>query len=381
MSKIEQYSRVLHHRLSTTGLKFTVPTSNDHTDETWLATDLYIGELGINVSDDTVYFRSNNGIRQLGTTSSSAGSNIWSYNGSDVLLSATATSIYSESIADLGKYDFPWNNLYLGSDSLTNTSMSVGDLGFELYQTSGAILTSGADISSAAPINIYSTSNNFAKPRPLFLNSRYSKIGSSVNQVVVVSSTDVIVGTSSTNVFVAGDSVNIKEGASNAIHLGYGYGKTNLNDNEVVVGNLAVRGISDDGTEQYNNSDWITNQSRLRTNSATTYDLAFVPWTDVSVPEMIQVKAYITAVEIDSVYSSFVGEIMGGVFLDPDASFTSTIGLPITNKSMTDPLLGSSIDISLEGGEYGLYIKAVGHPTKTIQWLCTFSYQRIIKIY
>ena len=57
MAKISQFSRILHHRSTIAGQKFTVPISNDHSDDTWLNTDLYIGEIGINVSDDTIYFR------------------------------------------------------------------------------------------------------------------------------------------------------------------------------------------------------------------------------------------------------------------------------------------------------------------------------------
>ncbi len=375
MSKIEQYSRILHHRLSTSGLKFTVPTSNDHTDETWLATDLYIGEFGINISDDTVYFRSNNGIKQLGTTGSYTGSDMWSYSGSDVLLSATATSIYTEVLADLGKYDFPWNNLHIGSDPSSNTEISTGDLGLSITQTNGSILTAGAAITSNAPINIYKTSNNSSKTRPLFLNSRYSNIGTST-QVVVAASTNVVVGTSSNNVFVAGEDVNISEGLGNAIHLGYGYSKTNLNSNEVVVGNLAIRGISDDGTGQYSQSDWTTNQSKLRTNSSLTYDLSFIPWIDPTGGEIVQVKAYIIGVCINDSTISITAEIMGGVILDSTPT-PSLIGLPVVN------IISSSMtgDISLNVDASGVYVKVVGHPTKTIQWLCTYSYHRMNKIY
>ena len=59
MAKIEQYSRIINHALTTAGQNFTVPVSNDHTDETWLASDLYIGEFGVNLTDDKVYVRTN----------------------------------------------------------------------------------------------------------------------------------------------------------------------------------------------------------------------------------------------------------------------------------------------------------------------------------
>jgi len=72
MAKIEQFSRLINHRITTAGQQFTIPTSNDHTDETWLSTDLYIGELGMNITDDKLWFRTNNGLVQIATGTSSA---------------------------------------------------------------------------------------------------------------------------------------------------------------------------------------------------------------------------------------------------------------------------------------------------------------------
>jgi hypothetical protein len=73
MAKIEQYSRIINHAISTSGAVFTVPTSNDHTDETWLATDLYVGEFGVNVTDDKVYVRTSNGIIPVATGATGSG--------------------------------------------------------------------------------------------------------------------------------------------------------------------------------------------------------------------------------------------------------------------------------------------------------------------
>ena len=171
MNKIEQFSRLLHHRSTTLGQAFTIPISNDHTDETWLSTDLYIGEIGLNVADNKAYFRSNNGIIQLAVATSSSDTSPWIFSDPDVqLISSTVSSIKPTGIyTDLGTSTNPWNNLYLGSDALSPTNISVAG-SFTLYDGSGSVLTSGSAIDSSAPINVWSDSNNFNKTKPLFLN-------------------------------------------------------------------------------------------------------------------------------------------------------------------------------------------------------------------
>lgn len=60
-----QDSRIRLKRSSTTTTEPTAAPSADHTDGTWVATDLYVGEAFVNVADDTMYIRTDNGIRQL----------------------------------------------------------------------------------------------------------------------------------------------------------------------------------------------------------------------------------------------------------------------------------------------------------------------------
>ena len=385
MNKIEQFSRLLHHRSTSLGQVFTIPISNDHTDETWLSTDLYIGEIGLNVADNKAYFRSNNGIIQLATATSSESSSPWSFVDPDVqLISSTVSSVKpTGTLTDLGTSTNPWNNLYLGSDTTQTTNIGIAG-SFVLYDGIDAVITSAAAIGSGTPINIWGDSNNFNKSRPLFLNTKRSKINDSVNQVVVVSSSDVIVGTSSTNIFVAGDSVDIAEGLSNGVHLGYGYGKTNLNSNEVVVGNLAVRGITDDGSGQYGSSDWITNQSRTLTNSATTTDLAFIPWKDqINWGEVVQIKAYVLGTDITDVTKIYSCEIMGVCSVD-NTGTASMISSPIVSEVSTFSLDPADFElpfVDIFADNLGAYIKLTGPATRTVKWLCSFSYHQLIKIY
>lgn len=382
MSKIEQYSRILHHRTSVSGQNFTLPVSNDHTDETWLATDLYIGEIGINLADDKAYFRSNNGIIQLGTVTASATSSVWYQSGSEVLLTTTTVDSVNPNLAnytDLGSSINAWKDLYLGADGLL-TSISAGD-GLQMYELNGMILTSGANITSAAPINIFSDSNSVRKTRPLFLNSRYSTIYES-EQVVVASSLDIVVATGSTCVFVAGSNVSISENLTNAVHLGWGYYKTNYSSDQVVVGNLAVRGIDDDGSGQYGQSDWITNQSRITTTDATTVDLAFIPWTDViNCGEVMQVKAFIIGTHETEVANVYSCEISGTYFIKSDGDSDKVSDPVVIEMNSFDPTYSPVVPlIDMFSDNSGVYIKLTGPSSCIAKWLCTHSHHKLIKI-
>jgi hypothetical protein len=60
-----QDSRILIKSSTVTGVIPTVPASNDHTDGTWLVTDLYKGELFVNQADNKVFTRTASGIIQI----------------------------------------------------------------------------------------------------------------------------------------------------------------------------------------------------------------------------------------------------------------------------------------------------------------------------
>jgi hypothetical protein len=57
-----QDSRIKIKRSTITGTVPTVPSSNDHTDGTWIATDIYKGELFYNQSDGVLWTRGDSGI-------------------------------------------------------------------------------------------------------------------------------------------------------------------------------------------------------------------------------------------------------------------------------------------------------------------------------
>ena len=65
-----QDSRIKIKRSTITGTAPTVPSSNDHTDGTWIATDIYKGELFFNQADGVLWSRDDNGVTCLGGSAS-----------------------------------------------------------------------------------------------------------------------------------------------------------------------------------------------------------------------------------------------------------------------------------------------------------------------
>ena len=65
-----QDSRIKIKRSTVTGTVPTVPSSNDHTDGTWIATDIYKGELFFNQADGVLWSRDDSGVVCLGGSAS-----------------------------------------------------------------------------------------------------------------------------------------------------------------------------------------------------------------------------------------------------------------------------------------------------------------------
>ena len=61
-----QDSRIKIKRSTVTSTVPTVPSSNDHTDGTWIATDIYKGELFFNQADGVLWSRDDSGVVCLG---------------------------------------------------------------------------------------------------------------------------------------------------------------------------------------------------------------------------------------------------------------------------------------------------------------------------
>ena len=66
MAIINQYSRISHHTLSSTGATFTVPSTEDFTTGSWLTTDLALSEIGVDEGGQKIYMRVGNTIKEIG---------------------------------------------------------------------------------------------------------------------------------------------------------------------------------------------------------------------------------------------------------------------------------------------------------------------------
>jgi len=386
MPSIEQYTRLRHHRLTTSGQSFTIPTSNDHSDDTWLKTDLYIGEIGFNLTDDTAYFRSNNGIVGLATaTSSGAGSaNIWNFQSPNIVIgttySADSVSPRSGYYTDLGTTTLRWKDLYLGGSSGGTTQIDING-GVYMVGSGGSVLTTDGAASSNAPIEINSSSSNVNKSRPLFLNVRAGLANGSTNYITIASSQTITTDDTS-YCFVAGtNQLTFENGLSHQVFLGKSNGRNAWLDNTVWTGgNHALRGdFADDGTGQYEKSEWISSQGALQTSDALTYDIVNIPWTDlVNYGEVVQIKANIIATVINSADVVYSSELVG-VFSVEAGGTPHTIGVPIKNEWSSFSSTQPQSDLTADGS--GFYVKAQGVGSTNIQWLCSYSYHRLIKVY
>ena len=385
MSKIEQYSRIINHAISTSGSVFTVPTSNDHTDETWLATDLYVGEFGVNVTDDKVYVRTSNGIIPLstGATTSGTGASILVFNSPNINIGTTysANSLSPNGVyyTDLGTTSNRWKDLYLGGSATTiGTINSAG--GLVIKETTDFILSTNAAVSSNAPIEI-DGSSNVNKDRTLNLNSRYVTNTGSTNYNVTIASQTVTMNDASKAVVIAGSDVSI-DSLSNVVHLGKGYNRPSLESDQITAGgSLAIRGTDDDGSTQYVYSDWTTKQSKLRTSNALMNDLSTIPWSSTaSGGDVIQVKAHVVASDIADASLIYSAEISGVYSLDASLNLHE-IGTPIVLEWDSFVENGYAIPtVEIGSDAAGVSIKAQGTGTNTIQWLCSYSYHRLVNV-
>jgi hypothetical protein len=390
MAKIEQYSRLINHGITTAGAPFSVPTSNDHSDGTWLATDLYIGEIGINVTDDTVFMRTNNGIIQIATGTSSGStsstSGVFLYNAPNIEIgstySADAVTPRSGYYTDLGDSSLRWKDLYLGGAANGLSTINVNG-GLSINEASeGILVTNNSDFTNA-PIEIGFQTSVITKDRPLWLNTRQGSATGSTNYVAAINSLSVAFSNNDKTTLVSASQVYINDSVYDHVHLGYGYGKTNYTSRQTVVGgSLAVRGVTDDGSTQYDRSDWVTSQELLRTSNANTTTIVTIPWTSTaSGGDVVQVKGYLIGTDIADATLVYSAEIMGCYSITgTSSSLTVTeIGVPVLNAQSN--WSGNQPDCEMAADASGVYIQVTGIASTTIQWLCSYSYHKLINVY
>jgi hypothetical protein len=380
--KIEQFSRLVNHRLTGSGVPFTVPTSNDHTDETWSNTDLYIGEIGINVTDDTIYMRTNNGIIQIATgtvSSGSASATIWTFNGSEVVIGATytATAVIrnSNGFTDLGSTTWRWKDLHLGGSSDGWATINVNG-GFTIRDASNFLITQVSGGSNIAAINLGLTASNGTKELPLHLNSNNTTINGFGGERTIMSSYNTNLNANSNRVAaVACEDVTISAATNTCLYVGQGQGRAYDYTNSLGVGGrIVLKGVEDDGSNNYDRSEVVKGQTRLTTSNALETPIFYHSW-DTVYGESMQVRAMVMGVnawDSTKVYSTEI--LVTGCY---GTNSGQLIGDPIINEVSS---FDDSIYVTGFADNSGLEIHVKGSGTETIQWLCSYEYHRIINI-
>jgi hypothetical protein len=164
-----QNSRLQQKYSTVTGATPTIAPSTDHTDGTWTENDIYIGELYINVQDDTVFYRSLNGIIPIQSGTTTINTTTFVNKTGDTMsgglitpslsaISITATTIYSPS----------FNGTFIGDGSgltgITSTVFTGGTISGPVIFTSdvnlcGAAVTVSELSGCGGSIDVYSPIN------------------------------------------------------------------------------------------------------------------------------------------------------------------------------------------------------------------------------
>lgn len=361
-NKIEQFSRLLMHRVTGQGVTFTNPTSNDHTDETWSDTDLYIGEIGINVTDDTIFMRTNNGIVQIATSTASGSTSsvgLWIINGSNELqIGSTYTpgAIVKGSgyFTDLGSSTLRFKDLYLGGSSDGTTTINVNS-GFTLRDASNFLITTVSGGSNIAPIILGQTSSTGGKSLPLHLNNQTCSINGFGGQRAMIGCGSSEMYESFRTVVLAGENVVIATASNNVVYCGAGQGREYDYPGSLGVGGqFVLRGVEDDGSTFYDRSELVKGQEKLTTSNALTTPIFSHLW-DPTCGEVFSGDFWVTGVDVTDntrVYSCkmFVNASWG------TASGDALIGDPIIKEvntmddsvEFTAAVNGSGLDINVK---------------------------------
>ena len=103
-----QDSRIKIKRSTITATVPTVPSSNDHTDGTWIATDIYKGELFFNQADGVLWSRDDNGVVCLGGSASLtiASADVLTLNSTPITIVGAVAGYAIEVVSASVKVDF-----------------------------------------------------------------------------------------------------------------------------------------------------------------------------------------------------------------------------------------------------------------------------------
>lgn len=175
-----QDSRILIKTSTTTGQVPSIPSSSNHLDGTWIATDIYKQELMLNITDDKFWYRGNNGIVEIPTIkraqansynyASASGTDTYTVTLTPALTAYTAGNTFNILFANANTGGSTINVNGLGTRSIlseTGLALSANDI------TAGAIHTVVYDGSAfrlkQIPVDSYSNG--------LTVNSNVAKLG------------------------------------------------------------------------------------------------------------------------------------------------------------------------------------------------------------
>jgi hypothetical protein len=107
-------------------------------------------------------------------------------------------------------------------------------------------------------------------------------------------------------------------------------------------------------------------------------DLATIAWFDAGLGgEVVQVKAHVMATDIYDASLVYSAEISGVYSIDGSLNLYE-IGTPIVLEWCS--FTGTIPTVEIGSDSTGVSIKAQGNATNTIQWLCTYSYHRLVNV-
>jgi hypothetical protein len=131
MAKVEAFVRILNHGITDPTSGATIPFTNNNTDGTWLATDLYDREILINSSTGLMQYRAGNTIYNVAaTTGDTSGSTKVVQN------ATTGTTQLNYKSVEIGPWDM--NNLGGGNDII---NVNCGINASKIIQIHAQILT------------------------------------------------------------------------------------------------------------------------------------------------------------------------------------------------------------------------------------------------
>lgn len=159
-----QDSRIKIKRSTITSTVPTVPSSNDHTDGTWIATDIYKGELFFNQADGVLWSRDDNGVTCLGgsVALTIASADVLTLNSTPITIIGAVSGYAIEVVSASLKVD------YNTTAYATNTTLTLTTSGATEAQADNSI---DATVARVGKFRHRSTSGSAATTTQLIANA------------------------------------------------------------------------------------------------------------------------------------------------------------------------------------------------------------------